>query len=479
MRGFSGMVAIGRSTEQSSRLMPERDYHEFYEVAGFFLFCFMSDSTGLAIEIQRLKLKLTFISIALLGLLVLSLTIGGCGQSSSNESAAIAEPSPSASPVASVDPESVNPQLAMANTRFGFKLFSQIYRQQTDRNLFISPTSVAIALSMVYNGAAGETQQAMARTLELEGMSLAELNQGNLALKSALERADENVKLMIANGLWMQSGEEFQAQFVENAQQFYQAKVAKLNFSDPSAPTVVNEWVDRQTNGKIPEIVDRLPPETRLLLVNAIYFKGKWSRPFLVRSTEDRPFTLLDGQQKQHPLMSQTGEYRYLENEVFQAVHLPYGKEGNIGFYVFLPKPEIGLSGFIDRLTLETWDGWMNQFGWQPGSIKLPRFQLEYEITLNDTLKALGMEIAFDGNRSNFSGIKTPPPNLAIDLVKHKTFVEVNEEGTEAAASTSVGIVATSLPPEPFALTVDRPFFCAIRDERTGTLLFLGAIVDP
>lgn len=459
--------------------MPEKDYHEFYEVVGFFLFCFMSDSTGLAIEIQRLKSKPTFISTVLLGLFVLSLTIGGCGQSSSPESAAIAEPSPSASPVASVDPKFVNPQLAMANTRFGFKLFSQIYRQQTDRNLFISPTSVSIALSMAYNGAAGETQQAMARTLELEGMSLAEINQGNSALKSALETANENVKLTIANGLWTQSGEELQAQFVENAQQFYQAEVEELDFSDPSAPTAVNAWVDRQTNGKIPEIVDRLPPETQLLLVNAIYFKGKWSRPFLVRSTQDRPFTRLNGQQKQHPLMSQTGEYRYLQNEVFQAVHLPYGENGNIGLYVFLPKPEIGLSGFVDRLTLETWNRWIEQFGWQPGSIKLPRFQLEYEITLNETLKALGMEIAFDSDRADFSGMKIPPPKLAIDRVKHKTFVEVNEEGTEAAASTSVGIVATSLPPEPFELTVDRPFFCAIRDERTGTILFLGTIVDP
>jgi serine protease inhibitor len=438
----------------------------------------MFDTARFPITILRLRSKPNLVPMVWFWVLVLSLTIGGCASQSKSDLAAIAQSSPPSSSTAPVNAESVNPQLIQANTQFGFKLFSQIYRQQRDRNLFISPTSVAIALSMTYNGAGGETQQAMARTLELTGLSLEEINPANLALKSTLENLDENVKLTIANGLWTKSGSDLNPEFLQNTQQFYQAEVAELDFSDPSAPTTVNTWVDRQTNGKIPQIVDRLSPETQLLLVNAIYFKGKWSQPFETALTQNQPFTLLDGSQKQQPLMSQTGDYRYLNNDIFQAVSLPYG-DGNISLYVFLPKKEVGLSGFLDRLNADTWNSWMQAFSWQPGSIKLPRFQLEYEITLNDTLKALGMDIAFDGNRSDFSGIKTPPPNLAIDQVKHKTFVEVNEEGTEAAASTSVGIVATSVPPPPFEMSIDRPFFCAIRDDKTGTILFLGSIVNP
>ncbi|MGB3556956.1 MAG: serpin family protein [Geitlerinemataceae cyanobacterium] len=413
----------------------------------------------------------------LLCVLMLSLTLGGCADRPKSD-VAIAKSSSKSSSTAQVDSESVNPQLVKANTQFGFKLFSQIYQQQSDRNLFISPTSVALALSMTYNGAGGETQQAMARTLELDSLSLEEINQANLALKSTLESLDDTVQLTIANSLWTQSGADFNAEFIQSARRFYQSEVAELDFSNPSASGTVNTWVDRQTNGKISQIVDRLSSETKLLLVNAIYFKGKWSQPFSTNSTQNLPFTLLDGSQKQRPLMSQAGEYRYLNNDIFQAVSVPYG-DGNISLYVFLPKKEVGLSGLIDRLNAETWNRWIGEFTWQPGSIKLPRFQLEYEITLNDTLKALGMDIAFDENRSDFSGIQTPPPNLAINQVKHKTFVEVNEEGTEAAASTSVGIVATSVPSAPFEMAIDRPFFCAIRDEKTGTILFLGSIVDP
>lgn len=438
----------------------------------------MSNTVLFLIKIFWLRSNHTLIPVVLLCVLVLSSTLGGCAEQPKSDLTAIAQSSPNSRSTAQVDPESVNPQLVKANTQFGFKLFSQIYQQQSDQNLFISPMSVAIALSMTYNGAGGETQQAMAKTLELEGLSLEEINQANLALKSTLESLDENVKLTIANGLWTQSGADLNAEFIQSAQQFYQAEVAELDFSNPSASGTVNTWVDRQTNGKIPQIVDQLSPDTQLLLVNAVYFKGKWSRPFFSNSTRNLPFTLLDGSQKQRPLMSQAGEYRYLHNEVFQAVRVPYG-DGNISLYVFLPKKEVGLSGLIDLLNADTWNQWIEAFSWQTGSIKLPRFQLEYEITLNDTLKALGMDIAFDDDRSDFSGIQTPPPYLAINQVKHKTFVEVNEEGTEAAASTSVGIVATSVPPAPFEMLIDRPFFCAIRDEKTGTILFLGSIVDP
>jgi serpin B len=175
-------------------------------------------------------------------------------------------------------------------------------------------------------------------------------------------------------------------------------------------------------------------------------------------------------------MMSQKDKYNYYENEQFQAVSLPYGKEAKISFYVFLPKQNYNLKSFYQNLNAENWEKWMSQFSQQEGFIRLPRFKMDYEVTLNEALKVLGMGEAFT-NQADFSGIGE---NLAISDVKHKTFVEVNEEGTEAAATTSVGIVATSLPAnEPFRMIVDRPFFCAIRDNQTGSILFMGSIVDP
>lgn len=176
-------------------------------------------------------------------------------------------------------------------------------------------------------------------------------------------------------------------------------------------------------------------------------------------------------------MMSQQGDYRYYESENFQAVSLPYGKDGKVSFYIFLPKQNSNLKAFYQNLNVENWEKWMTQFNNQKGFIRLPRFKTDYEITLNDALKTLGMGEAFS-NKANFSGMGK---NFAISEVKHKTFVEVNEEGTEAAAATSVGIVATSSreEPEPFRMIADRPFFCAIRDNQTGNILFMGSIIEP
>ena len=176
-------------------------------------------------------------------------------------------------------------------------------------------------------------------------------------------------------------------------------------------------------------------------------------------------------------MMSQSGKYRYYENDSFQAVSLPYGK-GRLSLYVFLPKKDTNLVAFQQQLSLENWQQWMNQFQMRSGSLQLPRFKFDYNIQLNNALKALGMESAFSTG-ANFSNMTSA--SVAIDQVKHKTFVEVNEEGTEAAAATSVGVMLTSaqMPTEPFQMVVDRPFFCAIRDNQTGTLLFMGSIQEP
>ena len=372
----------------------------------------------------------------------------------------------------------VNSQFVDANTKFGFKLFSEILKQDSKKNVFVSPTSVAIALSMTYNGADGETQQAMAKALELQGVSLQDINQGNDTLKATLENADPAVQLSIANSLWAKQGIGFKPDFLQRNQQFYGAKVTELDFGKPDAPKIINNWVKENTRGKIDQIVQQIQPDDVLFLINAIYFKGKWTKEFDKSQTTERPFYLSDGTQKQHPMMSQSGRYRYYENDSFQAVTLPYGTE-RLSLYVFLPRENTSLDAFQQQLAVENWQQWMNQFQLRRGSIQLPRFKFEYDIQLNTALKSLGMEAAFDGSRANFSNMTSA--SVKIDEVKHKTFVEVNEEGTEAAAATSVRATLTSarMPEEPFQMVVDRPFFCAIRDNQTGTVLFMGSIREP
>jgi len=388
-------------------------------------------------------------------------------------------PKPGEPPLTAQSPNPpVNSQFVDANTKFGFKLFSEILKQDSKKNVFVSPTSVAIALSMTYNGADGETQQAMAKALELQGMSLQDINQANDTLKTTLENADPAVQLSIANSLWAKQGIGFKPDFMQRNQQFYGAKVTELDFGKPDAPKIINNWVKENTRGKIDQIVQQIQPDDVLFLINAIYFKGKWTKEFDKSQTTERPFYLSDGTQKQHPMMSQSGRYRYYENENFQAVTLPYGTE-RLSLYVFLPRKNTSLDAFQQQLAVENWQQWMNQFQMRRGSIQLPRFKFEYDIQLNTALKSLGMEAAFDGSRANFSNMTSA--SVKIDEVKHKTFVEVNEEGTEAAAATSVRATLTSarMPEEPFQMVVDRPFFCAIRDNQTGTVLFMGSIREP
>lgn len=380
------------------------------------------------------------------------------------------------------EPEGVHEdKLIAANTKFGFKIFAELLKEGVDQNIFISPSSIAFALAMVYNGAAGETKEAMARALEVGEMPLEEVNHANSILKEILEKADPEVQLDIANSLWGREGISFKPDFIRRNKEFYGAEVAALDFGSPEAVSIINDWVQDNTNGKIDKIVDNINPLTILFLINAIYFKGKWSEEFDPEETEEDIFYLLEGSRKKVPMMYQSDDYRYYRGERFQAVSLPYG-EKRISMYIFLPDRDYSLEEFYEQLNAENWKSWMSQFSFKEGEICLPRFKLEYEVTLNDALKALGMGVAFDPIAANFEGMCEilQGINFYISKVKHKTFVEVNEEGTEAAAATSVEMVMLAVRPEqPFSMVVDRPFFFAIRDNKTGTLLFMGSIVDP
>lgn len=379
--------------------------------------------------------------------------------------------------------ESVDAQLKAATSRFAFKLYNEIQKQRTSKNTFVSPASVMLILAMTYNGAEGKTREGMARALEIEGMSVDDVNRAFADLKSALSSPDPKIQLDIANSLWARNDFTLKPAFIERSKNYFDAEIASLNFADPRAAETINSWVNRNTKGKIVKILDDpIRGDAVLFLINAIYFKGQWQIEFKKENTKPDVFRLPGGEQKKVSMMSQSGTYLYYKAKDFQSVVLPYG-EGGVSMYIFLPDEHIDLNQFERSLTAENWDMWMKSFGPTPGDLMLPRFKVEWESELNDELKALGMTEAFAPQLANFSQIAelNAGNNLYISQVQHKTWAEVNEEGTEAAAVTSVAIGITSVqqPREKFFMKVDRPFFFAIRDNRTGVVLFMGSVANP
>ena len=252
-----------------------------------------------------------------------------------------------------------------------------------------------------------------------------------------------------------------------------------LDFKDPNAANTINAWVKKNTKNKIDKIVDRIDADSMLFLINAVYFKGKWEDPFEKALTKPQPFTLADGTKIQYPAMLRSGEYRYYDASTFQVISLPYGS-GRFSMEIFLPKSKSNLLEFQKQLTAKNWQEWSTKFTRKEGVIQLPRFKVEYETSLKSALQNLGMAIAFDQDKADFRNLSTV--KAFIGDVKHKTFVEVNEEGTEAAAVTSVEMKVTSARPSeepPFQMIVDRPFFFTISDRQTGTIIFMGTIKNP
>jgi serpin B len=366
-------------------------------------------------------------------------------------------------------------RLVSANTSFGFKLFEKLLERSTGENIFISPTSIAMALEMTYNGARGGTQKAMAETLELQGMSLEAVNQANTDLTAALESLGD-IQLDIANSLWADKRTTFEPDFIKRNKDFYQAALRSLDFGDPVASAAaINKWVDEETRGKIREMVEdsEVGMDVVLFLINAVYFKGSWTVKFDEQYTGERDFTLLDGSKKKVPMMmTKSNRFGRYQGDGFQAVSLPYGDE-KVSMYIFLPDRDLSLEEFHKRLSAESWANWMSRFQKEETTVILPRFKLECEANLNKALKELGMGVAFSSRDADFTGMCTG--RCWIDKVKHKTFVEVNEEGTEAAAATVVKMKRGG----PAPVRVDRPFFCAIRDDTTGAVLFMGCVVEP
>jgi serine protease inhibitor len=374
----------------------------------------------------------------------------------------------------------LTPDVSTPVNDFGFRLL----RRLTDgngANVIVSPLSLWGALAMTYNGASGTTRTAIAKTLGIASLSDEDFNRNNRLLFNTVEKGDPAVQIEIANALWPQSDFTINPDFLRLGHEFFDASVEGLNFAgDPrQAADHINAWVKEKTHGKIPEIIKRLARNTVLVLTDAVYFKGRWSVPFDKKRTEPRAFHLSGGGSVVAPMMVQNGEYDYLETGSFQAIRLPYGNN-RFAMYVFLPRKSIGLPDFLRSLDESQWNRWIAQLSTRKGRIVLPRLESTYGRQLNDALMAMGMGIAF-GRNADFSRIHPPPPPLRIDDVEHKTYVKVDEEGTEAAAATSVGIVALAISsrPPPFEMVVDHPFFCAIAEKQSGVLLFAGVVTDP
>lgn len=376
--------------------------------------------------------------------------------------------------------EELDQRLIEANNELGFNIFHELRGDEKDENLFISPPGILTALAMTYNGAEEETRAAMGKTLLLDDMSREKLNGAFADLLTILQNPDPKVEMAVANSLWAREGIEFKKDFLQRNEQYFKAEVNALDFDDPDSVDVINNWVKEQTGEAIEEIIEPpIDPLTVLFLINAIYFNGEWTEPFDPELTQEIPFHLPDGSEENHPVMFREDDFSYYVNDLFQAVSLPYGEEERISMYVFLPDKKVGLEGFYAELDAGNWTEWTNSFSTMEGEVGLPRFEFEYEASLNDTLKTLGMEVAFDDQAADFSGMRPIPPRLFISDVKHKSFIEVNEEGTKAAAATSVEVTLESAMPEQFTMIADRPFFFAIADEMTGSILFMGSLLEP
>ena len=414
-----------------------------------------------------MKNLLTFFAAGALVIIIMTLLLipGGCALFETGEG--------QAAPV-----EELDERLVQANNRLGFILIDELSNGNSG-NILISPASILTALAMTYNGAEGETRAAMGKTLGLQDMSLEEVNKSFADLLTLLNNPDPQVELALANSLWARDGVGFNSDFLERNSEYYKAEVAEIDFDREDAADIINSWVKDNTGGKIEDLVEApIDSDTILFLINAIYFKGDWTNKFDPGQTREVPFTLPDGSQRNHPLMFKYSSFDYFQNDLFQAVKLPYGENERIGMYLFLPREGTSKEELYRNLKAEPWKKQVDKFYSMEGEVGLPRFQFEYEVSLNNILEALGMGIAFDQDRADFSGMRPTPPELFISEVKHKSFIEVNEEGTEAAAATSVEIAVTSMP-ETFSMIIDRPFVFAIADNMTGTILFIGEVSNP
>jgi serine protease inhibitor len=357
---------------------------------------------------------------------------------------------------------------------FGLELFREILAdEESDKNVFISPLSAHLALAMTWNGADGNTRKQMTDVLRLPGGDGVAVNSSFKKLMGDLLSVDKMVELSIANSIWYRLGLSLEKDFLDINRKYFTALVESLDFGDPASLEIINGWVKENTRGKIETIIDEIRPNDMMYLINAIYFKGIWMQEFVGEKTRMMPFHY--GSRTWDVMTMETeGSFGYARYEGYQVAELLYG-QGNYGLLVFLPDENTGIDEMIEKFGPDEWKSLSYPLPAQNLNVRLPRFTFEYELDLEVMLVRMGMVDAF--GPANFCRMSC---GLFIDRVIHKTFVEVNEEGTEAAAVTAVIMVRINNPGTGIEyFHVNRPFVFAIREKYTNSLIFIGRVVDP
>ncbi|MFN8658775.1 MAG: serpin family protein [Candidatus Obscuribacterales bacterium] len=366
---------------------------------------------------------------------------------------------------------------------FPVDLFRETAKGKSDKNVLVSPFSAATALTMAYAGSEGGTREAMARVLGLPAED-EKAYAAQKALLDSLSKPGDATILEIANALFGNQSVKFKEAFLSVNKKYFDCEVSSLDFSAPASLAKINSWVSEKTHAKIPTIIQSVDPKSVLFLINAVYFKGTWAQKFEKALTKQAPFKMADGSVKNVSMMNSVRkDFRYLQTDDFQAVALPYA-DGRLSLYVILPINIKPLNIFEAEMTQEKWNEWLGKFANSPGSLAMPRFKIDDDMLLNDPLSQMGMGVAFQPKSANFVEMvdQGDDQEIFISKVIQKTFMDVTEDGTEAAAATVVAMPrGLSIPDKkrPFYMTVDHPFIVAIVDETTRATLFIGHVADP
>jgi serpin B len=375
-------------------------------------------------------------------------------------------------------------EVAKSVDAFAADLYGQVRGEKG--NLFFSPYSITSCLSMAYAGAKGETAAEMAKTLRLPADWLAKPEVIAAAfgyLNADYNARDKPYALSVANALWGQKGYGFLNDFLTFLDSRYGAGLHEVDFAKDTegARAAINAWVEKETKDKIKDLIPpgALSPQTRLVLANAIYFKGTWASQFQKKATKNADFLLAPGEKVSAPMMRQQVHFQYLDGGGFQALQMPY-KADELAMLVLLPKQIAGLDALEESLTAEKLAEWVSKLGWAKVDVTMPRFKVTWQSGLAKCLQKMGMNRAFDPGKADFSGISGGKEPLWISEVIHKAFVDVNEEGTEAAAATAAIMVGGApAPSKPVIFRADHPFLFLIRDVRSGCILFMGRVANP
>ncbi len=364
-----------------------------------------------------------------------------------------------------------------ASNAFAFALWGRVVAAQRDLNVFLSPLSASFALGMTLNGAAGSTADQMRTALQYGGATQAEINGGYRSLVALLTSLDPTVEMRIANSVWYRQGFPFRQAFFDTTKKYFDAQVQGLDFGNvPASLATINGWVSDKTNGKIPTVLDAIQAQQVMFLINAIYFKGSWRAKFDPAQTAAASFTTAGGATQPVQLMHQLETIGYAEGDTYQVAELAYGNTAFV-MTVLLPKAGTSVEALAAALTPAVLQAMASTVQQRKVDFFFPKLTMRYERKLNDDLKALGMVQPFVAGGADFTQMAPAPTGneLFIDFVKQNTFVDINEEGTEAAAATTVGVGVTSMPSYP-VMRVDHPYLVMLRERLTGTVLFLGKV---